>query len=205
MTPPTGSLPVAWGTCPSPWGELQVAATARGVLRVALPGEDAAGWEEELRRLLARPGRAVWPGGGPAEGAEPQPASSPGEFGAAAAAEGWLAEALRELAEYGAGHRTRFGLPLDLRGTPFQIRVWEALLAIPCGEVRTYGQVARAVGQPGACRAVGRAVGANPLAILVPCHRVVRSHGQLGHYGGGPSLKRALLLREGYRGPELAS
>lgn len=88
-------------------------------------------------------------------------------------------------------------MPLDLRGTPFQRRVWQALLEIPLGEVTTYGKLAAAIGHPKAARAVGTAVGDNPVAVLVPCHRVVRSDGSLGGYFYGPELKSALLRWEG--------
>jgi len=88
-------------------------------------------------------------------------------------------------------------LPLDLTGTRFQVRVWSALRAIPRGEVRTYGAVARAVGAPRATRAVGSACGANPVAIVVPCHRVVPASGGVGAYAYGAGRKRLLLGREG--------
>ena len=82
----------------------------------------------------------------------------------------------------------------DLRGTPFQIRVWKALLRIPEGKLSTYGRIAKQVGKPRGARAVGNAVGANPVAFLVPCHRVVRGTGELGGYsGGGPRRKQAIL------------
>lgn len=86
---------------------------------------------------------------------------------------------------------------LDLHGTDFQLRVWDALLAIAPGAVLTYRQVACAIGSPNASRAVGGAVGANPISILVPCHRVVPSFGGVGHYGWGSDLKRRLLDSEG--------
>jgi len=104
-----------------------------------------------------------------------------------------LREALRQLAEYLEGGRREFDLPLRLSGTPFQRRVWRALQRIPFGETRSYGEVARMVGRPGAARAVGAASGANPLAIVVPCHRVIQSDGRLGGYGGGLRLKQFLL------------
>lgn len=88
-------------------------------------------------------------------------------------------------------------MPLDLRGTPFQRKVWHALLEIPHGEVTTYGELAAAIGHPGAARAVGTAVGDNPVAVLVPCHRVVRADGSIGGYYYGPELKSALLRWEG--------
>jgi AraC family transcriptional regulator of adaptative response/methylated-DNA-[protein]-cysteine methyltransferase len=86
---------------------------------------------------------------------------------------------------------------LDLRGTPFQKRVWVALLAIPRGHVTSYGRLAAAIGHPKASRAVGTAVGDNPVAVLIPCHRVVRKDGSLGGYYYGPELKSALLRWEG--------
>jgi methylated-DNA-[protein]-cysteine S-methyltransferase len=101
-----------------------------------------------------------------------------------------------QLEEYFSGRRRVFGLPLDLLGTEFQKRVWCALLQIPFGETRTYGDVARAIGAPRAVRAVGAANGANPIAILVPCHRVIASDGGLCGYGGGLDLKRRLLEHE---------
>ena len=88
-------------------------------------------------------------------------------------------------------------LPLDLRGTSFQQAVWAELRRIPAGETRSYAELAAAVGQPGAVRAVGSANGANPVAVLVPCHRVIRSDGTLGGYAGGLDRKRELLAVEG--------
>ncbi|MEQ8849296.1 methylated-DNA--[protein]-cysteine S-methyltransferase [Botrimarina sp.] len=98
-----------------------------------------------------------------------------------------------ELAEYFAGERQRFGVPLELLGTPFQRLVWSALLQIPYGQTRSYRQLAVAIGAPTAARAVGNANGRNPIAILTPCHRVVRAGGELGGYGGGVQRKRHLL------------
>jgi methylated-DNA-[protein]-cysteine S-methyltransferase len=97
------------------------------------------------------------------------------------------------LQSYLAGELRDFTVPLDLRGTDFQMRCWQALLKIPYGETRTYAQQARAIGQPDACRAVGMANGDNPIAIIVPCHRVIASDGSLHGYGGGLDLKRKLL------------
>jgi AraC family transcriptional regulator of adaptative response/methylated-DNA-[protein]-cysteine methyltransferase len=95
--------------------------------------------------------------------------------------------------------------PLHLRGTNFQIKVWQALLAIPQGQVATYEDVARAIGRPTSMRAVGNAVGANPVSVLVPCHRVIRKTGVLDNYRWGPARKRALLALEAGRGePEAA-
>jgi len=98
-----------------------------------------------------------------------------------------------ELQQYFAGHRRQFGFPLDLRGTDFQLACWQALLAIPYGETRSYGDIARAVGRPRGFRAVGMANNRNPAAIVVPCHRVIASDGTLCGYGGGLEIKRKLL------------
>lgn len=103
----------------------------------------------------------------------------------------------RELREYFAGKRRDFSFPLDLRGTDFQLKCWRALLAIPYGETRTYADIARAVRKPQAFRAVGMANNRNPIAIVVPCHRVIASDGTLCGYGGGLDLKRKLLELEG--------
>jgi methylated-DNA-[protein]-cysteine S-methyltransferase len=104
-----------------------------------------------------------------------------------------LAPYVRELNEYFAGDRREFSLPLDLRGTEFQLACWRALLEIPCGETRSYLDIARAIGHPQACRAVGMSNNRNPVAIIVPCHRVIASSGSLCGYGGGLDLKRRLL------------
>ena len=103
----------------------------------------------------------------------------------------------RELEEYFAGQRREFGFPLDLRGTEFQLACWRALLQIPYGETRTYADIARAVGNPTGFRAVGMANNRNPVAIVVPCHRVIASDGTLCGYGGGLDVKRKLLELEG--------
>src|SRR5512143_236728 len=107
------------------------------------------------------------------------------------------AAACTQLAEYFAGKRREFDLPLAPRGTPFQQRVWEALRAIPFGVVRTYGDVARDIGQPLAVRAVGQANGRNPLPIVIPCHRVIAGDGTIGGYSGGLNVKHRLLALEG--------
>src|ERR1700676_103809 len=104
---------------------------------------------------------------------------------------------VNELEEYFAGKRREFTFPLDLRGTDFQLACWRALLAIPYGETRSYADIARAVGKPNAFRAVGMANNRNPVAIVVPCHRVIASDGTLCGYGGGLDLKRKLLELEG--------
>lgn len=102
-----------------------------------------------------------------------------------------------QLLEYIAGRRRVFTLPLCPAGTPFQRRVWAALSAIPWGETRTYGQIARNIGAPKAARAVGQANHRNPIPIFIPCHRVIGAGGALTGYGGGLELKRMLLQLEG--------
>jgi O-6-methylguanine DNA methyltransferase len=104
---------------------------------------------------------------------------------------------VRELEQYFAGERREFSFPLDMRGTDFQVACWNALLAIPYGETRTYGDIARAVNRPTGFRAVGMANNRNPIAIVVPCHRVIASDGTLCGYGGGLDIKRKLLELEG--------
>ncbi len=101
-----------------------------------------------------------------------------------------------QLDSYFAGKLLQFDISLDLRGTPFQQRVWEVLCSIPYGETRSYRQIAQALGRPNAARAVGRAVGSNPVSIVVPCHRVIGSDGGLTGYGGGLHRKKALLELE---------
>ncbi|CAM4230193.1 Methylated-DNA--protein-cysteine methyltransferase, constitutive [Mycobacterium basiliense] len=109
---------------------------------------------------------------------------------------GAFADAVDQLNAYFAGDRTDFDVELDLRGTEFQQRVWKALLAIPYGETRSYGEIAEQVGAPGAARAVGLANGRNPIAIIVPCHRVIGASGKLTGYGGGLDRKQTLLELE---------
>ena len=103
------------------------------------------------------------------------------------------------LARYFAGERVSFAsVPLAVQGTDFQRRVWRAMQCIPYGEVCTYAQLAAQVGQPRAVRAVGNAAAANPVVIVIPCHRVIRSDGTIGNYGGGRRRKSRLLALEGY-------
>ncbi|WP_237482075.1 methylated-DNA--[protein]-cysteine S-methyltransferase [Lichenibacterium dinghuense] len=108
-----------------------------------------------------------------------------------------LREAARQLGEYFGRARRSFDLPLDFHGTAFQRRVWAALLAIPYGETRSYGDIARALGDPNLMRAVGAANGRNPVSIVAPCHRVVGATGQLTGFAGGLAAKRFLLELEG--------
>jgi methylated-DNA-[protein]-cysteine S-methyltransferase len=115
--------------------------------------------------------------------------ADPGAFG----------QAVDQLGAYFAGELTDFDIELDLRGTEFQRRVWQALLTIPYGETRSYGEIAEQIGAPGAARAVGLANGHNPIAIVVPCHRVIGASGSLTGYGGGLDRKRTLLALEKQR------
>jgi methylated-DNA-[protein]-cysteine S-methyltransferase len=105
-------------------------------------------------------------------------------------------EAVEQLKAYFAGERREFDLELEPVGTNFQRRVWEALLTIPYGETRSYGQIAEQIGSPGASRAVGLANGHNPIGIIIPCHRVIGANGSPTGYGGGLDRKRALLELE---------
>jgi O-6-methylguanine DNA methyltransferase len=155
----------------SPIGSLFAASSERGLVYLELPHASGRGFAGWLR--VAAPGRRVLEG------------FAPNRVAAA------------QILEYLEGKRRRFELPLDLRGTPFQREVWGELLRIPYGEVRTYAEVAQAVGRPAAVRAVGAANGANPIPLVVPCHRVVATGGKLGGYGGGLPLKARLLALEG--------
>jgi len=154
----------------SPLGRLLVAATTRGVCAVAMGRSDAA-----LQRALALeyPGAVI--------------ARDRGGISA------WTTEILAHLS----GRRPRLDLPLDVQATAFQWQVWNALAAIPRGETRSYTEVASAIGRPSAARAVARACATNPVALAIPCHRVVPAAGGVGGYRWGTSRKRALLAAEG--------
>ena len=115
-----------------------------------------------------------------------------------------LEEVRRQLVEYFAGQRRVFDLPLAAAGTPFQQAVWRQLQEIPFGEVRSYGEIARAIGQPAASRAVGAANGANPIPVVIPCHRVIGADGSLTGFGGGLDWKVGLLELEGAWPPRSA-
>ena len=108
-----------------------------------------------------------------------------------------LVEAERQLEEYFAGRRKRFTLKLDVAGTAFQRKVWNALMTIPFGETRSYSEIATEIGNPAAARAVGTANGRNPLSIVAPCHRVIGSKGALTGFAGGLDVKSRLLAHEG--------
>jgi len=153
----------------SPMGRLLVAATERGVCAVAMGTSDG-----DLTRALAR------------------------EYPAATIAtdKGGLAKWTTAIVAHLEGRRPRLDLPLDIQATAFQWQVWEALAAIPYGETRTYRDVAQTIGRPGASRAVARACASNPVALAIPCHRVVASDGSTSGYRWGASRKKALLERE---------
>jgi methylated-DNA-[protein]-cysteine S-methyltransferase len=139
-------------------------------------------------------------GGRAAAEAIDDPGEAPAATNGRAATSGNPAAALdaaaTQLREYLAGERTAFDLPLRPHGNPFEQLVWAELARIPYGETTSYGEIARRIGHPGAARAVGRANGRNPIAIVLPCHRVIGSDGSLTGYGGGLDLKRALLTLE---------
>jgi methylated-DNA-[protein]-cysteine S-methyltransferase len=111
-----------------------------------------------------------------------------------------LVQAEQELADYFAGRRTRFSVPLDMRGTDFQTMVWKALLTIPFGETRSYADIAAQIGRPTATRAVGAANGRNPISIITPCHRVIGAKGTLTGFAGGLAAKEYLLGLESKQG-----
>jgi methylated-DNA-[protein]-cysteine S-methyltransferase len=175
----------AFAVAPAPWGAIHVAATAAGVVAVELDGETPDFVDRLARRLH---GIVV-----PAEDAQVPPA--------------WrhtLAAALSQIAEYLAGKRRVFELPVDLRVSDWDRLVLTAAARVPYGETISYGELARRIGHPGANQAVGGAMGRNPIGLLIPCHRVV-AKSDLGGYGGSTwsdreraiSLKRALLRIEG--------
>ena len=110
---------------------------------------------------------------------------------------GRFKELKAQLDRYFKGERLVFKVPFDMRGTPFQVEVWKAIYSIPYGKLTSYGGIAKQIGRPKAVRAVGSAVGDNPMGLVVPCHRVVSSNGGIGGFGGGLPLKRRLLAQEG--------
>lgn len=114
-----------------------------------------------------------------------------------------LKEAVKQLGEYFRKERKTFSIPLDMQGTRFHVKVWDALLTIPFGETRTYGQIAKQIGVPDAARAIGAAVHNNPISIVVPCHRVIGANGRLVGFGGGLQNKAILLRLEATQTPEL--
>jgi AraC family transcriptional regulator of adaptative response/methylated-DNA-[protein]-cysteine methyltransferase len=171
---------IRWTIAPIPEGVALVAATARGLCAVRL-GRAADGLEAELRREFPR--------------------------ATLARDDASLADLAALVSDLAAGRRRPDAdtLPLDVHATAFRRRVWEALRRIPAGETRSYGQVAAAVGAPGAARAVGTACAQNPVAVVVPCHRVVGAHGSMGGYAYGLARKRQLLEAEASSGAGVAS
>jgi methylated-DNA-[protein]-cysteine S-methyltransferase len=167
-----GLLDVAYATAETPMGTAIVAATPRGLVRVGLPNEPADTVLEQLARQVS-PRVLEW--------------------------RGRLDDVLRELDEYFEGGRHRFDVPLDWRLTtaPFARNVLRETARIPFGLTSSYSQVAAKAGNPRASRAAGNALGSNPIPIVVPCHRVLRSGGEIGGYGGGPEMKEFLLRLEG--------
>ncbi len=158
---------------PTSWGVFRAAASVGGVTAVGLPGEDDRRFFSYIQKKY--------------------PAVLLVERTTAE-----LEQARAEVGEYLAGERREFAVPFHIRATPFQFKVLEAVSAIPYGSTATYGEIAERVGSPSAARAVGAACGANPIPLIIPCHRVVAAAG-LGGYGGGPALKRKLLELEGVR------
>ncbi len=163
----------------TPVGRLELVAAPTGLRAVLWPDEDGSRVQRALTWLSGPPGGA-----------------DPARVDHAAETNAHLDEATRQLGEYFAGTRRAFELTLDPLGTPFQLRVWEALRAIPFGQTRTYAQQAGVLGEPGAARAVGAADGRNPLSIVVPCHRVLGASGNLTGYAGGVANKAWLLEHE---------
>ncbi len=154
----------------TPAGTVRTAATDKGLAVIALPGESRRAYEGRIERLF--PGHEIASGGTINKQAE------------------------RQICSFINGRLKKFTVRLDPHGTTFQKKVWRRVGKIPHGRTMTYGEIARAVGNAGASRAVGAANGANPLPLIVPCHRVVASTG-LGGYGGGLKLKKRLLKMEG--------
>ena len=175
MTPSTyrsgaAGVAIRFTTVDSAVGRLLVAATARGVCLVSMGRSDA-----ELQASLRReyPGASI------------------------TRDSGGLARWARQVLDHLGGRVPRLELPLDIQATAFQWQVWDALTAIPAGSTRTYAEVAAAIGRPGAARAVARACASNPVALAIPCHRVVPAAGGVGGYRWGSSRKQALLAQEG--------
>ena len=165
-------LKIYWGWFDSPFGLSLVMGTEKGICGIGFASE--AGEEATMEDLVSR-----WPN---AEFIEDPMMLRP-----------WVLEA------YGAEDQVTEKVPLYMIGAPFQIKVWEALLAIPSGHVTTYSEIAQAIGSPRAVRAVGTAVGRNPVSFLIPCHRALRKSGGLGGYHWGLPVKRAILAWESAR------
>lgn len=167
-----------WQILESPLGPILIAADGAALRWLTFPDERGA--EAEARRASEYLGIELF------EGAHPV-----------------LEQAANELAAYFAGRLTEFETPAVPTGPPFHIQVWDRLLEIPFGQTKSYGQIAKELGQPEAARAVGAANGANPISIIVPCHRVIGADGSLTGYGGGLWRKQRLLELEGVLTPSL--
>jgi AraC family transcriptional regulator of adaptative response/methylated-DNA-[protein]-cysteine methyltransferase len=165
-------LTIYWGWFDSPFGLVLVMGTEKGICGIGLTSE--MGEELTMQDMLGR-----WPN---AEFVEDPMMLRP-----------WV------LAAFGAAGQTTEAAPLYLIGAPFQIKVWEALLRVPSGHVTTYSEIAQSIGNPKAVRAVGTAVGRNPISLLIPCHRALRKSGELGGYRWGLPVKRAILAWESAR------
>jgi AraC family transcriptional regulator, regulatory protein of adaptative response / methylated-DNA-[protein]-cysteine methyltransferase len=167
---------IVYRLMPTPIGECIAGATAKGLCLFEF--SDRGGLDRIAARVLRRYRSALTPGDST-----------------------HIDQAVAEMTEYFRGSRKSFDVPLDVDGTPFELKVWKELLCIPYGETRTYGQLAANLGKPGAARAVGRANGANYVAVIIPCHRVIEEGGGLRGYGGGLWRKRYLLdLESNHRG-----
>lgn len=154
---------------PSPIGRLTLVTMGEKLCRLAFPGED----HEEIMYYLKR--------------------NLPGTIIKVEEGDSTCREIINQLEEYFRGSRFSFTIPMELYGTPFQLTVWSALRAIPYGTTLSYGDIAKKIGRPKAARAVGQAVGSNPLGIIIPCHRVIGKNGRLTGFGGGLKIKEWLL------------
>lgn len=151
-------------------GKLVIASTERGLVRIMLPSEERNDFYSYINRIYPEETLVEDQGGNQ--------------------------QVIDQLHEYFNGDRTTFSLSLELRGTEFQRSVWKVVSDVPYGQTRSYGEIAREIGRPKACRAVGGANGANPIPIVIPCHRVIGSDGSMTGFGGGIPLKKKLLRLE---------
>lgn len=171
--PSPATFTLYWEKIPSPLGHLTAVFSPYGLCRLAFPNEPLEKVTASLKSVFPRATIKEKPG--------------------------VAKELSQQLQEYFSCHRQSFDVPLDLRGTPFQLSVWEALAQVPYGTTKTYGELAKAIGRPKAFRAVGRAVGSNPVGIIIPCHRIIGARGDLRGFGGGLDIKEKLLALEGVR------
>ncbi|HEY7350303.1 MAG TPA: methylated-DNA--[protein]-cysteine S-methyltransferase [Ktedonobacterales bacterium] len=168
--PAESGIIVCYASLQTPIGLLQLFSAGHGLVKLALPNEPRSVAEAYLRRLL-----------GPITILEDETAHE---------------TALAQLTAYFAGACRSFSVPLDPRGTSFQRLVWDTVAAVPYGATRSYGEIAHSIGRPASARAVGAANGANPLPVIIPCHRLIGANGSLTGYGGGIEIKRWLLALE---------